>query len=107
MNNSISTTPSVPGGMPTWDNEKKLLSTRAWFRLLILLFIVLWLILIGWVLFSPIQDATALPLEVGANLTIVLAPDWQPQPQSSAHWYFQCTRAAAYHGAYWDAGCVG
>jgi hypothetical protein len=60
--------------MPTWDNEKKFLNTRAWFRVLILLFVVLWLVLIGWVLLSPIKDADALPLAVGANLTIVLAP---------------------------------
>jgi len=74
MNSSVSTTSSVPGGMPTWDNEKKFLNTRAWFRVLIVLFVILWLILIAWVLLSPIEDAAALPLAVGANLTIVLAP---------------------------------
>jgi hypothetical protein len=36
--------------------------------------IILWLGLITWVLISPIKDADALPLPVGANLTIVLAP---------------------------------
>jgi exonuclease VII small subunit len=60
--------------MPTWDNEKKFLNTRIWFRVLIVLFVILWLILITWVLLSPIKDADALPLAVGANLTIVLAP---------------------------------
>lgn len=74
MNSSASTTPSVPGGMPTWDNEKKFHSTRLWFRVLIVLIVIVWLVLIGWVLTSPIQDADALPLAVGANLTIVLAP---------------------------------
>jgi len=60
--------------MPTWDNEKKFLNTRAWFRVLVIVFVALWLILIAWVLLSPIKDAEALPLAVGANLTIVLAP---------------------------------
>jgi hypothetical protein len=36
--------------------------------------ILLWLVLIGWVLVSPVDDAEALPLAVGANLAIVLAP---------------------------------
>ena len=74
MNSSVSTTSGVPGGMPTWDNEKKFLKTRAWFRVLVIVFVALWLILIAWVLLSPIKDAEALPLAVGANLTIVLAP---------------------------------
>lgn len=74
MNSSVNTTSRVPGGMPTWDNEKKFLYTRAWFRVLIFLAVVLWLVLIGWVLTSPIDDAAALPLAVGANLAIVLAP---------------------------------
>lgn len=74
MNSSISITTGVPGGMPTWDAEKKFLNTRAWFRVLIIVAVILWVILIGWVLLSPIQDADALPLAVGVNLTIVLAP---------------------------------
>jgi len=74
MNISASTTSSGPAGMPAWDNEKKFLNTRAWFRVLVIVFIILWLILIAWVLLSPIKDAEALPLAVGANLTIVLAP---------------------------------
>jgi hypothetical protein len=74
MNSSVSTTSSAPGGMPTWDNEKKFLITRLWFRLLVILVIILWAILIWWVLAFEIKDADALPLEVGANLAIVLAP---------------------------------
>ncbi len=74
MNRSVSTTSGVPAGMPTWDNEKKFLNTRIWFRVLIFLFVVLWLILITWVLLTPTTDAEALPLAVGANLTIALAP---------------------------------
>ena len=60
--------------MPTWDSEEEFFKTRRWFRVLIIVFVILSLILIGWVLSSPIKDADALPLAVGANLTIVLAP---------------------------------
>src|SRR5215204_3639843 len=75
MNSPVSTTTSgVPGGMPAWDNEKKFLITRLWFRLLIIVVIILWAILIWWVLAFEIKNADALPLEVGANLAIVLAP---------------------------------
>ena len=74
MNSTAINKAGVPGGMPTWDNEEKFLKTRRWFRVLIIVFIILWLILIGWVLLSPIKDVDALPLAVGANLTIVLAP---------------------------------
>lgn len=74
MNSSVKTMPVVRGGMPTWNDRDKFFSTQRWFRVLIAVFVILWLILIGWVLSSPIQDAAALPLAVGANLTIVLAP---------------------------------
>jgi hypothetical protein len=74
MNSSASNVSVVQGGMPTWDNEKQFLKTRRWFRILIIVFVILWVILIGWVLLSPLKDADALPLAVGANLTIVLAP---------------------------------
>jgi len=74
MNSSVNNVSAVQGGMPTWDNEKQFLKTRRWFRVLIIVFVILWVILIGWVLFSPLKDADALPLAVGANLTIVLAP---------------------------------
>jgi len=74
MNSSVSNISSVPGGIPTWDNEEKKLKTRRWFRLLVIVFVALWLILIGWVLSSHPKEADALPLAVGANLTIVLAP---------------------------------
>jgi hypothetical protein len=74
MNSAGSTKVVVPGGMPTWDEKDKYFSMKRWFFVLISVFIILWLILIGWVLTTPIQDAVALPLAVGANLTIVLAP---------------------------------
>jgi hypothetical protein len=64
----------VQGGMPTWSEQDQFFKTRKWFRFLVTVVIVLWLVLIGWVLVSPIDDAQALPLAVGANLTLVLAP---------------------------------
>jgi hypothetical protein len=60
--------------MPTWLEKDQFFKTRRWFRVLVGTVVVLWLVLIWWVLVSPIEDAQALPLEVGANLTIVLAP---------------------------------
>ncbi len=74
MNSSITKAPAVQGGMPTWSEQDQFFKTRRWFRFLVTVFVIVWLILIGWVLTSPIQDAVALPLAVGANLTIVLAP---------------------------------
>jgi hypothetical protein len=74
MSTFESTSPVVPGGMPTWSDRDQFFKTRRWFRFLVTIMVVLWLILITWVLVSPINDAEALPLAVGANLTIVLAP---------------------------------
>ncbi|MGB7876036.1 MAG: hypothetical protein WBL25_16765 [Anaerolineales bacterium] len=74
MSTAESTSPVLQGGMPTWSDKDQFFKTRRWFRFLIALIIILWLVLIAWVLVSPIQDAQALPLAVGANLTIVLAP---------------------------------
>lgn len=62
------------GGMPTWSDRDQFFKTRRWFRFLVAVIVLLWLILIIWVLRTPIQDATALPLTAGANLTLVLAP---------------------------------
>lgn len=74
MSASESTASVLPGGMPAWDDRDQFFKTRRWFRILATVVVILWLILIGWVLLSPINDAEALPLAVGANLTIVLAP---------------------------------
>jgi hypothetical protein len=74
MNSSAKNVSVVQGGMPTWDEKEQFFKTRRRFRILVSVFVILWMILIGWVLVSPIQDAEALPLAVGANLTIVLAP---------------------------------
>jgi len=74
MSVSESTLPVPQGGMPTWSEKDQFFKTRRWFRVLVVIFVILWLALIGWVLVSPVQDAEASPLAAGANLTIVLAP---------------------------------
>jgi len=74
MSASESTSPIPQGGMPTWSEKDQFFKTRRWFRVLVAVIVILWLALIGWVLASPIQDAEASPLAVGASLTIVLAP---------------------------------
>ena len=77
MNNSVKTTSKaqgVLGGMPTWSEKTQFFKAQRWFRIMVSVVIILWLILIGWVAMSDIQDADALPLAVGANLAIVLAP---------------------------------
>lgn len=74
MSTSESTLKADQGGMPAWSDKDQFFKTRRWFRVLAGVVIILWLVLIGWVLASPIDDADALPLAVGANLAIVLAP---------------------------------
>ena len=74
MSTSESTLKADQGGMPAWSDKDQFFKTRRWFRVLAGVVILLWLALIGWVLASPIDDAEALPLAVGANLAIVLAP---------------------------------
>ena len=74
MSTSESTLKADQGGMPAWSDKDQFFKTRRWFRVLAGVVILLWLVLIGWVLASPIDDAEALPLAVGANLAIVLAP---------------------------------
>ncbi len=74
MSTSESTLKADQGGMPAWSDKDQFFKTRRWFRILAGVVILLWLVLIGWVLASPIDDAEALPLAVGANLAIVLAP---------------------------------
>ena len=74
MSASESTSPIPQGGMPTWSEKDQFFKTRRWFRVLVAVIVILWLALIGWVLASPIQNAEASPLAVGASLTIVLAP---------------------------------
>jgi hypothetical protein len=74
MSTLDSTAPAPQGGMPTWSDKDQFFKTRRWFRLLAAVVVILWLALVAWVLLSPMEDAQALPLAVGANLTIVLAP---------------------------------
>jgi len=68
--------PTIPeGGMPTWDEQKQFFKTRSWFRILVALIVILWLALIIWVLvIAPITDAQAAQLNVGATMTMILAP---------------------------------
>ena len=67
--------PAIQGGMPTWSELEQHIKVKRWFRFLIVVVVLLWLLLIGWVLFiAPITKANVSTLETGANLTIVLAP---------------------------------
>lgn len=75
MNSAETNKPVVQGGMPTWSEREQFFKVQRWFRLLIAVVVVLWLILIWWVLFkAQIENADALKLEAGANLMLVLAP---------------------------------
>ena len=75
MNSAESNKPVVQGGMPTWSEREQFFKVQRWFRVLIAAVVLLWLLLIGWVLFiAPIKNAEASKLEAGANLTLVLAP---------------------------------
>jgi len=61
--------------IPTWDEKYQFFRMQAWFRILAVLVVGLWVGLIAWVLlYAPITDATAKALEASANLTVVLAP---------------------------------
>jgi len=75
MNSTASKKPVVMGGMPTWSPKDQFLKAQNWFRVLIAVVVILWLLMIGWVFFvAPIEKALVSKLEVGANLTLVLAP---------------------------------
>ncbi len=66
--------PPLPGA-PKWDERAKRQRTRTWLFLLIGLIVVIWLVLLGWVVFGPpIEEMRAQALAAGANLTVVLAP---------------------------------
>jgi flagellar biosynthesis/type III secretory pathway M-ring protein FliF/YscJ len=63
------------GDIPAWDEKKKFFRMQAWFRILAAIIIILWVVLIFWVLaIAPITDAEAAQLNVGATMTLVLAP---------------------------------
>ena len=75
MNSTASKKPVVMDGMPTWSPQDQFLKAQNWFRVLIAVVVILWLLMIGWVFFvAPIEKALVSKLEVGANLTLVLAP---------------------------------
>src|SRR5436190_20706417 len=75
MNNADSSTPIVPGGMPMWSEREQFFKSQTWVRFLVVVIVIVWLLLLGWVLFiAPITKADVSKLEIGANLTLVLAP---------------------------------
>ena len=75
MSSAENNNPGVPSDAPTWDERSQYFRMRAWFRILVLLIVGIWVGLIAWVLlFAQINDATSSPLEASANLTVVLAP---------------------------------
>jgi hypothetical protein len=75
MNSTKSNKLAALDGIPAWSPQAQLLNMQRWFRILIAVVVILWLLLIGWVLFiAPIEKANVSKLEVGANLSLVLAP---------------------------------
>lgn len=76
MSTIESVPPNVPkSDIPTWDEKKQFFRMQTWFRVLAALIIILWVALIFWVLaIAPITDAQAAQLDVGATMTLVLAP---------------------------------
>ena len=55
--------------------KKQFFRMQTWFRVLAAIIIILWVALIFWVLaIAPITDAQAAQLDVGATMTLVLAP---------------------------------
>ena len=66
---------AVQTNRPGWNPSDEYVKVRRLFRLVILLGLILWLVLIGWIfVYAPISKAPVSVLQAGANLTIVLAP---------------------------------
>ena len=69
----MSNTENNPAGsgqsdLPTWDEKYQFFRMQAWFRILAVLVVGLWVGLIAWVLlYAPITDATAKALDFGAT----------------------------------------
>jgi exonuclease VII small subunit len=62
-------------GMPTWDEQEKFDATRRRLLFLVAVIIAMWGVLIGLVFLGPaIPQGEVKPLEIGANLTMILAP---------------------------------
>lgn len=75
MNTEVNKRSDTLEGAPTWTPQNEFRKVQFWFRILIIVIIILWLALIGWVMFiAPIEKMPASKLDVGANLSIVLAP---------------------------------
>ena len=67
--------PNTPkADIPAWDERKQFFRMQTWIRILVGAIVLLWIALIIWVLASPIENAAAVPLRVGATMTMVLAP---------------------------------
>jgi hypothetical protein len=67
--------PNTPkSDIPAWDERKQFFRMQTWIRILVGAIVLLWIALIIWVLASPIENAEAVPLRVGATMTMVLAP---------------------------------
>lgn len=63
------------GGLPTWDEARQFFKMQNWFRVLVIVLLILWAALIFWVLvIAPITDAPAAQMDVGTTMTMVLAP---------------------------------
>src|SRR5262245_60254982 len=75
MSNPEINKPIVQDGMPTWDERYQYHKVQRWFRFLSAVVVILWLLLIGWILFyARIQDSIAMPLAADVNMTLIIAP---------------------------------
>jgi hypothetical protein len=75
MNTVVNKKSDVLEGIPTWIPQIEFRKVQFWFRILVVVIVLLWAALFGWVMFfAPIEKMTISKLEVGANLSIVLAP---------------------------------
>lgn len=67
--------PKKTGRSPGWDEREKFFSTQRIFRVSIGLFVVAWLVLLGWVFFlAAITKIDVKPLVAGVDVSTVLAP---------------------------------
>lgn len=75
MSSKDSVTRNRKGDSPEWNEKEMHFRTRRLVFAGIGAMVGIWIFLIGWVLFvAPIEDAPARPLEIGADLAMVLAP---------------------------------
>jgi hypothetical protein len=75
MSSKEATTRTRKGATPEWDEKWMRARTRRLVFAGIGVIVGIWVFLIGWVLLAaPIEDLPARPLEIGADLAMVLAP---------------------------------